>query len=318
MACNEDRAFFASEEHKKLIYGLDALYLPDNIYIRFGSKLYRQNVGIPMGTNCAPSLLICFCSAMRGTSSQKTKRYDLIDAFNSTSRYLDNLLNIDNINFEHMVHRIYPAELQLNNANASDTDAAFLDLNVSIHNDIVSAKIYDKWDDFNFDIANFPFLDGDVPRRPSYCVYISQLIRFARASSHVTDCNNRNKFLTVKRLKQGYRYHKLGKVFSKFYRRHFELIEKYHVSLKKLMQKGICNPEFYGDLVYKLKKIIGNPNFSNFFKRIVNRFKRTGYTLDIMRQTACLVFNPIMVEGYAAIFSCTAVVQASDSMAASM
>ena len=128
----------------------------------------------------------------------------------------------------------------------------------------------------------------------------------------------RNKFLTAKLLKQGYRYHKLRKAFSKFYRRHFELVEKYHVSLKKLMQQGICNPEFYGDLVYKFKKIIGNPNFSNLLKRIVNRFKRAGYSLDIMRQTACLVFNPIMVEGYAALFSCTAVVQASDSMTASM
>ena len=151
----------------------------------------------------------------------------------------------------------------------------------------------------------------------SYSVYISQLIRFARASSHVTDFNNRNKFLTAKLLKQGYRYHKLSKAFSKFYRSHFELIEKYHVSLK-LMQQGICNPEFYGDLVYKFKKIIGNSNFSPNLKRIVNRFKRAGYSLDVMRQTASLVFNPIMVEGYAALFSCTAVVQASDSMTASM
>ena len=83
------------------------------------------------------------------------------------------------------------------------------------------------------------------------------------------------------------------------------------------MQQGNCYPEFYVDLVYKYKKIIDNPN-SDFFKRIVNRFKRAGYTLDIMRQTACRVFNPIMVEGYAALFSCTAVVQASDSMTASM
>ena len=207
---------------------------------------------------------------------------------------------------------------QLNKANTSDTEAAFLDLNLSIHNDIVSSQIYDKRDDFNFDIDNFPFLDCDVPRRPSYGVYISQLIHFARTSSHVTDVNNRNKFLTAKLLKQGYRYHKLCKAFSKFYRRHFELIEKYHVSLKKLMQQGICNPEFYGDLVYKFKKIIGNPNFSNRFKSIVNRLKRAGYTLHIMRQTACLVFNQIMVEGYAALLSCTAVVQASDSMTASM
>ena len=73
-----------------------------------------------------------------------------------------------------------------NKANASDTEAAFLDLNLSIHNDIVSTKIYDKRDDFNFDIVNFPFLDGDVPQRPSYGVYISLLIRFARASSHLT------------------------------------------------------------------------------------------------------------------------------------
>ena len=77
----------------------------------------------------------------------KEKRYDLIDAFNSTSRYLDDLLNIDNIHFEHMVHRIYPAALQLNKANASDTEAAFLDLNLSIPNDLVSTKIYDKRDD---------------------------------------------------------------------------------------------------------------------------------------------------------------------------
>ena len=84
------------------------------------------------------------------------------------------------------------------------------------------------------------------------------------------------------------------------------------------MQQRICNPEYYGDLVYKLKKIIGNPNFSNLLKLIVNRFKRAGYTLDIMRQTAYLVFNPIMVEGYAALLSCTVVVQASNSMTASM
>ena len=113
-----------------------------------------------------------------------------------------------------MVHRIYPAEL--NKANTSDTEAVLLDLNLSIHNDIVSAKIYDKRDDFNFDIVNFPYLDGDVPQRPSYGVYISQLIRFARASSHVTDFNYHNKFLTTKLLKQGYRYHKLRKAFSKF------------------------------------------------------------------------------------------------------
>ena len=81
----------------------------------------------------------------------------------------------------------------------------------------VSSRIYDKRDDFDFDIpvVNFPFLDGDVPRRPSYGVYISQLIRFARVFSHVDDFNTRNKCLAAKLLKQDYRYHKLRKAFSK-------------------------------------------------------------------------------------------------------
>ena len=93
-----------------------------------------------------------------------------------------------------------------------------LGCHLSICNGIVSTQIYDKRDDFDFQIVNFPFLDGDVPRSTSYGVYISQLIRIARASSHVTDFNTRNKLLTQKLLKQGYRYHKLRKAFSKFYR----------------------------------------------------------------------------------------------------
>ena len=84
--------------------------------------------------------------------------------------------------------------MQLNKANPSDTEAPFLDLDMSITNGIVSTKIYDKRDVFNFEIFNFPFLDGDVPRSPSYGAYISQLIRCARVCSHVDDFNNRNIF----------------------------------------------------------------------------------------------------------------------------
>ena len=97
-------------------------------------------------------------------------------------------------------------------------------------------------------------MDGDVPRRSSYGVYISQLIRFARVCSHVDGFNTRNKCLTAKLLKQGYRYHKLRRAFSKFYRRYNELFTKFNVGLKSLLQQGLSEPEFYGDLVYKLKK----------------------------------------------------------------
>ena len=135
-----------------------------------------------------------------------------------------------------------------------------MDLHLSIVDGFVSCKIYDKRDDFDFEIVNFPFLDGDVPRAASYGVNISQLIRFARVSSHVTDFNTRNKLLTAKLLNQGYLYHELRKAFSKFYRRHSDLVSKFNV--KSLLRQGLSEPEFYGDLVYKFRKIYACNDFS--------------------------------------------------------
>ena len=185
LACNDRKAFFTSSDQNR--YTLwscqnvcDALsYLLDNIYIRFGTKLYRQIVGIPMGTICAPFVadLFLYCYERDFMDSlNHDNQADVIEAFNSTSRYHDDLLNIDNPYFKGMVNQIYPPEVQLNKANISDTEAPFLDLHLSVANGFVSSKIYDKRDDFDFDIVNFPFLDGDVPRRASYGVYISQLI----------------------------------------------------------------------------------------------------------------------------------------------
>ena len=126
-----------------------------------------------MGTNCAPLVadLFLYCYERDFMDSlNHDNQADVIEAFNSTSRYLDDLLNIDNPYFKGMVNQIYPSELQLNKANISDTEAPFLDLHLS------------------------------------YGVYISQLIRFARVCNHVTDFNARNKCLTAKLLQQGYRY----------------------------------------------------------------------------------------------------------------
>ena len=140
-------------------------------------------------------------------------------------------------------------------------------------NDVVCPKIYDKRDDFDFEIVNFPFLDGDDPRSTSYGAYLSQLIRFARASSHVADFNTRNKLLTQKLLKQGYQFHKLRKTFSKFYRRYYELISKFQIGLKSLLRQGPSEPEFCGDLVYKLRKIVGSNTFSAQFIKIISHNK---------------------------------------------
>ena len=157
--------------------------------------------------------------------------------------------------------RIYPSELKLNKPILPLSRHLFLNLILCISNGTVSTKIYDKRGDFDFDLANFPFLDGDIPRRTSYGVHISQLVRFARASSNLNEFNCRNKALTPKLLRQGYRYFNLRKVFSKFYRRHSALVEEYSVSLKTLLQQGISEPEFYGDLVYRFRKNMGNRTF---------------------------------------------------------
>ena len=186
-----------------------------------------------------------------------------------------------------MVSQIYPSDLKLNKANTSDTESTFLDLHLSISNDTVSTKIYDKRDDFYFEIVNFPFLDGDVPRFTSYGFYISQLIRFARASSHVADFNMHNKLLTRKLLKQGYRYHKLCKTISKFNRRYYDLISKLQIGFKSPLRQGLSEPEFNGDLVYKLKKIVGSNNFKAQVIKIVSHYEKIGYNINVLQQTAC-------------------------------
>ena len=119
-----------------------------------------------------------------------------------------------------------------------------MDLHLSTSDGFVKTKIFNKQDDIDFDIVNFPFLDDDVPRS-TYCgVYISQLICFARVSSHVDNFTTRNKVLTAKLLRQGYRYHKLRNACSKFYRRHFDLVSKYYVGLKHFFCKVFLNPNF--------------------------------------------------------------------------
>ena len=172
--------------------------------------VYQQIVGIPMGTNCAPLIadLFLFCYESDFMSYlHKSKRYNLIDMFNDTSRYLDDIFTIDNPEFEKHIPDIYPTEFKLNKANISDKETSFLDLNIKvIESDVhTCTSVYDKRDDLGFPIVNFPLLSGDVPRLPSYGVYISQLVRFAS----VLDFNSKNLQLMSKLLTQGYRYHKL-------------------------------------------------------------------------------------------------------------
>ena len=194
LACNDRKAFFTSTDHRGYnLWPLTPYRISWIIFtLDLEKELYRQIVGIPMGTNCTPLVadLFLFCYERDFmTPLSDVNQADTIEAFNSTSRYLDDLLYIDNPYLDGIVNQIHPPELQMNIANISETDVPFLDLNISISNSFVSSKIYDKRNDFDFDTVNFPFLDGDVTRRPSYGVYLSKLIKFARVCRHLDGFN---------------------------------------------------------------------------------------------------------------------------------
>ena len=324
IACDERQAFFTSGDTKR--YKLWScqnvcgalIHLLDNIYIRFGTKLYRQIVGI-VGTNCSPLVadLFLFCYEKDFmTSLSDVKQAEIIEAFKSTSRYLDDLLNIDNPYFEGTVGRVCPPELQLNKASASGAGAPFLDLRLSVSGRFVSSEIYDKHGGFVFDVVNFPFLDGGVPRSASCGVCISQLVRFAGMSGRVAGFSARGGGLTATLLQQGYPCRRLRETFSKFYRRHYGLVSGFNVGLKTLLHQGLSAPEFYGDLVYKFKNIVGRAGFSGRFGGVVVRYKRVGCSVDIIRRSACLVFGSVAVGGFASFFGCAPVGRASGSVMA--
>ena len=110
------------------------------------------------------------------------------------------------------------------------------------------------------------------------------------------------------------KFHKLRKTFSKFYRRYYDLISKFQVGFKSLLRQRLSEPDFYGDLVYKLKKIVGSNNFSAQFIKIISNYKKIGYNISVLQKTARLVVNPTTVGNFPFFFNCTPVGRTSDSM----
>ena len=162
-------------------------FLVDNIFVVFGGKVFQQIVGIPMGTNCAPLLADIFLYSYKAEFTQSlllTGKKKIASQFNFTYRYIDDELSINYQDFENYLGQTYPAELEIKDMAESNTSATYLDLLLSIESDgQLRTSLYDKRDDFYFDITNFPFLGSNIPTPPAYGVFISQFIRYARARS---------------------------------------------------------------------------------------------------------------------------------------
>ena len=179
-------------------------FLVDNIYVRFGGQLFRQMVGIPMGTNCAPLLADLFlysCENEFFNKLIKEGKRKLARKFNLSYRYIDDLVSFDNKRFKEFISDIYPKELTESTSVASYFDLLFIRDN----SNNITTKLYDKRDTFGFHIVNFPFMSSNIPSAPAYRVYASQLICYARCCSNYSDFLSCHRALVTRLLPQGYK-----------------------------------------------------------------------------------------------------------------
>ena len=150
------------------------MVLVDNIFVVFVGNVFKQIIGIPMATNCAPLLSDIFLYSHEAEFIQSllsTGRKRLESQFNFTYRYIDDVLSINNPDFENYLGQMYPLELEIKDTTESDISTSYLDLLLSTGRDCqLHISLYDKRDDFNFDITNFPFLSSNITSSPANCV----------------------------------------------------------------------------------------------------------------------------------------------------
>ena len=231
-----------SIDRSKLVELTD--FLIDNVYIRVGNKVFRQTIGIPMGTDCAPQLANLFLFYYEYNYMKTLMGMDMHMArrFNNTVRYIDDLLTLNNAKFEDQIAVIYPPELKLKQTTESNIKLSYLDLSILIIRGKYVTEVFDKRDSFDFEIVNYPYMCSNIPSKPTYGVYVSQLVRLSRICDNFSSFVDRHQILTERLIKQGFWYTQLCRYFKKFARRHVMLLEKYAVSIKSHIQQGICLP----------------------------------------------------------------------------
>ena len=166
-------------------------FLVDNMYVRFGAQLFRQMVGIPMGTNCSPLLADLFLYSYENEFFDKLikeGKRKLARIFNLSYCYIDDLISFSNTIFKEFISDIYPKELTISETTESTSIASYLDLLfIRDKNNNITTKLYDKRDAFGFHIVNFHFMSSNIPSAPACGVYASQLIRYAHCCSNYSD-----------------------------------------------------------------------------------------------------------------------------------
>ena len=199
-------------------------FLLDNIFVVFDGQIFQQTIGIPMGTKCVLLLADLFLYSYEAEFIQgllKSGKKKLAQSFNFTYRYTDDVLSLSNSKFSDYLDFIYPSELEI-----KDTTEFTKSTSAKL-----STKLYNKRDDFNFPIVNFPFLCGNIPASPAYGVFVSQLIRYALYHDFIL----RARQLATKLLTQGYLKPRLMSTIKMFYGRHYQLVASYTVSVTQFI-----------------------------------------------------------------------------------
>ena len=205
-------------------------YLLDNCFFRFGNKIFRQIIGIPMGSDPAPFLANLFLYFYENKWIRTTKKHDIHKArrFGNVFRFIDDLVAInDNGEFEKCYSDIYPPELELKKENVGYTEGTFLDLMINIRDDKFVISLYDKRNTFPFSIVRMPYLESNIPSKMFYSAFGSEILRFARNTSDFNLFKVNTKCLIERMLKQGGKNSILNNVLRKLFGRHFDAFGKY-------------------------------------------------------------------------------------------
>ena len=219
------------------------IFILDNIYVKFGTKICKQVVGIPIGLDSGQdiaNLLLYFYEREYLVNLSKT---DLNTAkkFKHSFRYIDDLFSADFRGFSNHLNRIYPQALELTKSNSSDTVVDYLDITITSQNNVLFFNLYDKRDAFNFEVVNFPYLDSCIPRKPALGIYFGQLIRIARICTKFEDFCKRTLALSKRLQQQGYKHEELVKLTSRFFNDKSELCYAQN-SLTTFVNKVVFKP----------------------------------------------------------------------------
>ena len=209
----------------------------DNVYVSVGGKVFRQVVGIPMGTNCAPFLANLFLYALEYKYMEKLARRDIVEArkLSDCFRFIDDLLCLNHgEKLAKAKHEIYPAELCLNRENKTNRAVRFLDLKMSIEGSRINTALFDKRDEFRFKVNKYPHLSSNVHKKRTHGIVISQLMRFAKACMRLPDFVARAREMIKTLMGKAYDIRLIKKKLSTFYDKYYSMVCNYNVTKKQL------------------------------------------------------------------------------------